>query len=69
MQAHQEEREFADRLLQLGNGTLTSTGTDVEDMIDIQNEYILNDVVHAIFPNFDEDRSGSIILTHKSVAS
>ena len=69
MRAHQEEREFADWLLQLGNGTLTSTGTDEEDMIDIPNECIVSDMVDAIFPNFDEDRSGSIILTPKNVTS
>ena len=66
MRAHQEEREFADWLLQLGNGTLTSTETAEEDMIDIPNQCIVDDMVQAIFPNFDEDRSGSIILTPKN---
>ena len=69
MRAHQEEREFANWLLQIGNGTLQSSISSDEDMVDIPGECVVDDMVEAIFPNFDEDRSNSIILTPKNDTS
>ena len=69
LRAHAEEREFAEWLLQLGNGTLQSVTSREEDIIDIPPECLVGNMVDAIFPDFDEDRSNSIILTAKNDTS
>lgn len=38
-------------------------------MIDIPNQCVVDDIVDSIFPNFDEDRSTSTILTPKNDTS
>ena len=69
MRALEEEKEFAKWLLQLGNGSLQSKATKDSDMIDIPDECIVDNIVDAIFPDFDVDRSNSVILTPKNETS
>ena len=66
MRAHQEEKEFAKWLLKLGNGELKSESSDASDQsIDIPDL----DIADAIFPDFSEDRTYSVILTQKNEIS
>ena len=66
MRANENEREFATWLLQLGNGTLQTTINSEEDMIDIPPQCIVRNMVDSNFPDFNEDRCNSIILTTKN---
>ena len=69
MRAHAEERVFARWLLKLGNGTLQSQNSTEDDMIDVPYQCLIDDIVDTIFPNSDEDRSTSTILTPKNDTS
>ena len=66
MRASVEEKDFARWLLQLGNGDLQSQSTSDDGMIDIPPECVIDDIVDTIFPDFDVDRSDSVILTPKN---
>lgn len=68
MRALQEERNFAEWLLQLGNGTLHSEVTLEEDAIDIPDQCVCTgDIVDEIFPDLTDDSIyNSVILTPKN---
>ena len=67
--ALREEKEFAQWLLELGNGTLKSSYVDELDMIDVPEECSTKDIVKSIFPDFSTDRTSSVILTPKNDTS
>lgn len=65
MRARPGEREFCDWLIQLGDGTLRSEIPEaIPGQIDIPPDCNITDnIVDAIFPDFNVDRSSNIILT------
>ena len=69
MRAMPGEREFCDWLIKLGDGKLRSDLPDaLPSQIDIPDQCnITSGVVDAIYPDFNVDRSKSIILTPKNV--
>ena len=69
MRALREEKEFAQWLLELGNGTLISSYVNELDMIDVPEECSTKDIVNSIFPDFSTDRTSSVILTPKNDTS
>jgi hypothetical protein len=71
MRALPEEHEFANWLLQLGNGTLASDAADAPvGYIDIPVQCLNNEpLIDIIFPDFDGDRTSHVILTPKNDSS
>ena len=70
MRANQDERQFSDWLLQLGNGTLQSTVSENIDTIDIPEQCVSQgDLIDEIFPDFEQDRHDSVILAPKNDAT
>ena len=67
MRANAGEREFSEWLLQLGDGVLQSTHADaIPGQIDIPDRCrITTGIVDTLYPDFNVDRSSSIILTPK----
>lgn len=68
MRARAGERAFCEWLLELGNGTLQSTHPDASPgHVDIPAACNLtSNIVYSIFPEFNVDRSQSVILTPKN---
>lgn len=71
MRASEDERQFAEWLLKLGNGDLKSASVnDCDGTIDIPEQCFRNEsILDVIFPNFEVDRTHSIILTPKNDVS
>ena len=69
MRARPEEREFAEWLIKLGDNELQSeVPNTTPGQIDIPEQcHVTSDVVDAIYPDFNVDRSGSIIVAPKNV--
>ena len=65
MRARPGEREFCDWFIELGNGTLRSVLPEaIPGQIDIPSDCTITDnIVDAIFPDFNNDRPKNIILT------
>ena len=68
MRARENQRDFAEWLLKLGNGQMVSDALDApEGSIDIPHICMTeNNIVDAIFPNFEDDISTSVILNPKN---
>ena len=71
MRANPGEREFSEWLLQLGDGVLQSTHADtIPGQIDIPDRCrITTGIVDTLYPDFNVNRSSSIILTPLLYAS
>ena len=71
MRALQDERNFAEWLLQVGNGSLRSTVDDDENTIDIPEQSVCNgDIIDEIFPDLNDPHVyDSVILTPKNEAT
>jgi hypothetical protein len=68
MRALEEERQFADWLVQLGNGSLQSDVHDDENTIDIPDQCVCTgDIIEDIYPDLDDSNIyESVILTPKN---
>ena len=70
MRANQDEQEFSEWLLSLGNGTLKSDVSPLVDSVDIPEQCVCQgEIIDEIFPEMEEELYTSVILTPKNDAT